>query len=447
MKKTHITEYIVRKALVLSVPFLIAGLFSCKKKGDLQPGFTPNGVEEGFVDTYRLSHKTIAEDSILTSKTISHLLGAYKDGVFGSTQTAIFTEFSLGGNFNVSFGQTGDVLVADSVVLSIKYDAEFGPQGSFNLSIHELSEDLDNDNSYYSNQAATYMSTVLFERTINPNLDDSVTVDGVKEVPQLRVPLDISLANKLLNASTSDLLDDPALQAYFHGLALVATMDSKSSGVKSDGIVNTGGMVGLNLTSGVTRMTLYYRNLTQNDTNTFDFVVNSECQRFTNFKHSLTGTEVEKQLNGSYTDSTACYVQAMGGAVTEIDFSSILALNDTGFVLINKGELALPIKEGTTATFGKPARLVIVERDSAGVNRFPDDLGEGVTFYDGALNDDQTAYVFRLTRYLNDVLRGYSKPQLYLLVSGASINGTRVMVNSQHATNPLKLSIYYTKLP
>lgn len=446
MKKTHITEYIVRKALVLSVPFLLTGIISCKKKGDLQPGFTPGGVEEGFTDTYLLSHKTIAEDSILTSKTISHLLGAYTDGVFGSTQSAIFTEFSLGGSFNVSFGQTGDVLVADSIVLSMKYDAEFGPGGSFNLTIHELSEDLDNDHSYYSNQTASYSPTVLFERTINPNLDDSVTVDGTKEGPQLRIPLDISLANKLINASPSDLTDDPALQAYFNGLAFIATMDSKSSGVKSNGISNTGGMVGLNLTAGITRLTLYYRNLTQNDTNTYDFVINSECQRFTHFKHSFTGTEVEKQLNGTHTDSSTLFVQAMGGAITEIDLSSIKALNDSGFVLINKGELEFAVKSNTTATFAKPARLVIVERDTAG-NRFPDDFSEGVTFYDGALNSDQTGYTFRLTRYLNDVLRGDADAKLYLLVSGASINGTRVMLNSQYATNPLKLSIYYTKLP
>lgn len=433
---------------MLSAAFLFA-FAGCKKKGELQPTFDPNNSGTGYAEFTNLPSEVIREDSVLTNKVSSHLLGALKDGTFGTTYADLYTEFSLGGTYNVSFGQAGEVLEADSVVLTLAYNNQFGPKdGGISLEIYELTENLDNTIAYYSNDSAAHSSTPLSKLELVPGTEDSVLVDNSMTGPHLRVKLNKSLADKLIKASSTDLLDDESFQSYFNGLYIKGGLPRNIGGVKSgSSLEEAGNMAGLNLTGIETALTLYYRNKTTGDTTNYKFIVNSECQRFSSFKHDYTGSLANAYLNHSNSDSSLMMIQAMAGLYTKLDMSTLLTFKDSGNILFNKVVLEMKCNANSNETFDFPGRLVVVKKNEQGQNAFIRDFREGLSFYGGELIESPAGYTFNITHYANSALNGNSPIDLYVLISGTSVNASRVVLNSAYAEDPIKLKVYYTKLP
>lgn len=433
---------------MLSAAFLFA-LSGCKKKGALQPSFDPNNSGTAYAEFSYVPFETIREDSVLTNKISSHLLGALKDGTFGYTSSDLYTEFSLGGNYNVTLGQSGDILEADSVVLTLAYNNQFGPKdGGISLEVYELTENLDNTVPYYSNDSATHSAVPLSKLELVPNTEDSVTVGSSKQGPHLRLKLNKSLADKLIKATGTDLFDDESFQSYFNGLYIKGGLPKNIGGVKSESALDgAGNMVGLNLTGIETALTLYYRNKTTGDTTNYQFVVNSECQRFSHFDHDYSGCLANAFLNKTNNDSSVMLIQAMSGLYTKLNMGTLLNFRDSGNILFNKVVLEMKCVSNSNETFDFPGRLVIVKKNAQGQNAFIRDFKEGLSFYGGELIESTPGYTFNITHYANSALNGNSPADLYVLISGTSVNASRVVLNSAYGEDPIKLKVYYTKLP
>jgi hypothetical protein len=450
MKNTLLKFYKpLRKVSQLSAILLLVGFVSCKKEQDkLVPSFIDSNLNPNFIDTTTILHKVILDDSIVSTQLNYNILGAAFDPVFGQTKAAIFTQINLGNNFNVAFGNAGDVLVADSLILSLKYNGSYASKGALHFKVHELNESIDENTTYYSNKTFSYGSSIGEIRT-KPNLSDSVLVDGIMSAPQVRVKLDLLTAQKILNASSNDLVDNDAFVNFFKGLAIIPEVSYTDYYVRTDGgqlFGDFGSLVYLDLVAIESKATLYYHNLTSSDTASFDFMINSEARRVNRFEHDYSKVSLQNVIGQSPNNSTESYIQSMAGVITEIEFPYIENIKKEGNAAINKAELVIPVKSGSYSAFENPAKLLILIKDTSGAKALPDDFYEGATIYNGTFNASDEAYSFGITRTVHDLIQGnLTNKKMYLVVSGAATQGSRVVINSgKHPSNPMKLKLYYT---
>jgi len=167
-----------------------------------------------------------------------------------------------------------------------------------------------------------------------------------------------------------------------------------------------------------------------------------------NFVHEFDGYPVASQLqDSSYTDSLVS-IQAMAGIKTRFDIPYLNSLKDSGNIVVNRALLTVNLKDGSTSTYGAPPSLTIVAIDSSGsTTYFPADFYESSGFFGGTISGQ--TYTFNLTRQISRILSGaVPNNGFYLVVSGSSIQASRAILGSgRNATYPIKLDIYYTRLP
>ena len=178
-----------------------------------------------------LKLSTISEDSLRSDETSALLLGTIKsDYIFGESRADFATQFQLPFN-NVDVGSS-DTLTVDSVILSLSYAGIYGENNQlFDITVNELSESIFKDSVYYSNQEITFDVNTVYSQTTIVNTEDSVMVGGEMKAPHLRLKLDNSLGEIILDASgTADLQDNVQFVAFFKGLYLEAIETTFSGG-------------------------------------------------------------------------------------------------------------------------------------------------------------------------------------------------------------------------
>ena len=85
------SNLLLRKAFFLSVAFFLTFLFSCKKNGELSPDFDNGNLSVNFTDTFSIKTSLVQEDSLRTDLSTSHILGIYRDPIFGLVSSSIYS--------------------------------------------------------------------------------------------------------------------------------------------------------------------------------------------------------------------------------------------------------------------------------------------------------------------------------------------------------------------
>ena len=435
---------------------LIAGIISsCKKKTPediglpLLPGEDLLNAE--FTDTLTLIAHTVKDDSLKTDETSPMLLGNVNDPIFGITQASIFTQLSIpSGKTNPSFGSNP---VLDSAVLSLVYSAGqyYGNLTPQKFEVYELSDTMSTGASYYSNQMKPYYTTQqIGSEIITPDVKDSVFVDTVKQLPQLRVHLDKNLFQNFLDTSSSygsSYISTAAFQIFFKGIYV----KSSTTGTSGDGAI-----MYIDMTHTYSRLTLFYHNDSISTPSAFSYyfgISKTECARFSHFDHDYSSSaDITAQLNSAYTIAEDnVYVQPMAGVRAKITFPYINDFFRNGKVAINKAELILPVEPnsitGQDSMFAAHSKLIATVGDSL-LHILPDYF-EGSNYFGGTYDASKKEYKFNIARYVQQVLNGTRENEgLYIITNARPTTSNRVqLIGGNKAFSPrMRLRITYTPL-
>lgn len=393
------------------------------------------------IDTTTLVAFTKAEDSVITDEILYNLLGNYNDPVFGKVSASFYTQIRLSGN-NMDFGNNP---VCDSIILTLAYKGFYGDSTSaVTIKVHELLNSIYLDSSYHSKRNIPYNPTNIAQNVAyyhNPS--DSVTINGVKLAPHLRVRLNSSFGNQLINAGSANLENNTAFTQFMKGL-YVTTAEN----------VTGGGIAYFDLISAFSQVVLYYHNDSQ-DGLSFNFVIDQYAARFNTFNHydfQNAVAPLKQQISGDYsTADSVLFVQAMGGTKVLVKFPYINEYIKYNHIAINEAVLIMPIDnyDLSVGAFPLPPKMLIVRETASSNIAFLPDYYEGESFYGGVYDASKKEYRFRITKYLQGLINGtYSSDiGLNVIVSGSSIRSNRAVIKGTgRSLNKTRLIITYTKI-
>jgi hypothetical protein len=444
----HTLKFRMRKVLFLSASFLL--LFqACKKDGALNPEFAENTTQIFFSDSTKIQTRTIVGDTILADNISTGLVGVYKDSVFGISTAKTVVQPLLESN-SLVFGEPNDILITDSVVLSLEYDGKFGNVTiSQTIEVYQVDELLDSDNSYYSNTIVQTKNSILGTKTFIPNLDSNVKVNSFDQVggsslitldPQLRIKLDNSIGDDILAQSgSSTVASSENFIQYFKGLEISSPQLTNPNNYENS-------ILYFALTSSNTKMTIYYKAIgTDTIHKSVDFPINTSSVRFNTFSHDYKGTPVEQSLQKS-TDSLFSYTLSMAGVQTVIKFPDLKSNLENQQIAINKAELVIPSVGGSYLTEGFTPQLTIASKNEAGEFQFIPDYFEGDSHFGGHYDNSNNSYEFNITRYVQGLINGTENEKgLTVLVAGSAIKADRTVIYAPgNPSNKIRLNLYYS---
>jgi hypothetical protein len=333
----------------LAIITLVSSLFilfnSCKERTILGADLIPaiDNINTFFTDTISMVTKNITLDSANTSTTAASnryfALGvidgsAAADNIFGKTVANIALQFRQP-QTQLSLAST---LAADSLVLSIPFIRTYGDTASNKLQsfdVYRLEDAMLKTKNYYSNSKLSYSTAnKLGTTTINLNKMDSVQVKGSKLAPQLRIKLDIALAQELL--ALKDTLTYKTYDSFlnwFKGLIIVPTD------------TNSGNMIGYFDQIGA-KLDLYTHNtdVTKKDTITYTFPFDDRYCAMANlinrnfFENSPL---ISNYINsGNDKGDSLLFLNSNLGSTIEVSFPYLANFNK---VMVNKAELEFTI--------------------------------------------------------------------------------------------------------
>ena len=406
-------------------------LSSCNNPSEIGLSVQPKSdkINLQYTDTFSLVTKTISGDSMASYSAASNLLGSYVDPVFGKVSGSFYAEPNLSGVINV----VGTNPVADSIVLSLVYDGYYGDLNTTqSVSVYEMEENITQNTPYYSNQNFAYNNEALGSLVFTPNPKDSITIGGVRQVPQLRIKLNNSLANRILNANSATLSSNTVFNSFFKGIYLKAA-DITSSG--------RGAILYFSLQNIGSGITIYFHNSSASGLS-LNLVFNSLSASVNHFDHDYSGTVVAQKLN---TSSDTLYAQSMAGVKTFIDFPYLKNLVASGNVAINKAELLVYVSDNSNSLYPPPANMVLYYLDANGVEQSLPDYTVS-TFQVPLTNGN--LYDFVLDDFVQRVLSGnITSYGLHLVPALGIAQANRVIIGGgKSPVNPMKLAITYTKL-
>lgn len=274
-----------------------------------------------------------------------------QDPIFGKSHGFVYTQLALP-NADFTFEGTGWSL--DSVVLYVGADTVwYGANGPLNVNIYRMNEpNFKIDTSYIYNQPRSYdPSKLVGSATIYPVYPkDSLSIYGTKYAPQLRMRLNPSFGQELMQQRADGAFkNDSAFRAWLVGLAIVP--DTMSG--------NT--MLYTNLNSGDTRLTVYYKN-SEKDSLMASFKFDMYGSGHANyFNRNYTGAEVSNLVNtNNPAGDNIVYIQEAPGIYTNLQLPDIAEVPNA---VINKAELVITeINSGSAGMdniFTEPSRLML----------------------------------------------------------------------------------------
>lgn len=432
---------LIRKVVLLSVFFF--ALSSCKKKENIIGAqLHDDKLNVSVIDSLSLITYGDLQDSLQSSGLSISTLGSYIDPVFGETKSSIYTHLRLSAD-NVNFAPSGSSLdiEIDSVVLALQFTDYYGTLDPQTFEVYEILDDLYTDSIYYSNHSSsldlTNIVSVGFEN-ITPNPNDKIYIDGDSLEPQLRIRIDNSFGQKIVNESgNSNISNNENFLQFIKGI-YITTNSSLSSG--------QGAILSFDLLNSNSKMTIYYRDTVQKDTNSFDLLINSSCARVNNIQHDYTATAIESLVNDSSLGANEIYIQSLQGVRTFVEFPTLESLKDSN-IIVNKAVLTMPVNY-SGGNYTPIDQLLLLRNEDGEEFITPDQLTYGPTpeGIGGTWDEDNSQYEFTITRTINNILNGNNKNEkLTIQSSSQMVVPKRTVLYGSNGINKPKLTLTYTK--
>jgi len=356
----------------------VLGLWRCTNETTLGTGLLEEDAAAlDQIDTLTLLAETVPTEPVRTYVDPNEeflilgqlLFGELDDPVFGTVSAGIYSQLRLnrtssGGLAVPDF--TGSV-VLDSLVLVLPYAGEtfYGNTAAlFGMQVFRLSERMEVNATYFTSSTFQTLPAALGNRSFTPSLDSLEVLDyanGTDTIAfsHLRVPLDPSLGEEIIQGDSLTFSSDSAFQELLQGVYLRPMTTNE-------------GMLGFNLSSSRAGLYLYY---TQDDTLTrqYQFPTNSVV-RTSRVEHDYSGSAVNPFLADSSSQDSLLFVQGGGGVNIRLTFPHIRDLQD---VIVNKAELEFTLAmlpEDDLSTYSPPDQLILSYREEEGELIIIDDI-------------------------------------------------------------------------
>jgi hypothetical protein len=436
---------------------------SCKKDTSAGIGVQPGSdlLNVRTSDTTTMITWTRKEDSLLTSQALSqYVLGNYWDPIFGKTNSSIYTQFTFPTNdVNLDFASGGNELLlsCDSLVLCLGYEPTvYGDTTTAQtINVYQMTGLMAVNIPYKSDTTFSVYPVPVGTKTFRPAPRTQVNIYGKPAGTQIRIPLDRSIGQLILNNSGK-----PALATNASFVQLI-----KGFYIHSEGALNNPGegcMMYLPLSDTLTKIRLYYKNgnlpLATGDSLHFDFNVDLNAARMEHFDHNYNAADPKvqsalAQVNApAHPSQQTIFVSSLSGLKTKVEFPFVSNWAKKGLIAINRAELtvhAIPPPPGTSPSYQAIQRLALVNIDSLGHEVIMVDNLEGSDYFGGYYDRINSQYVFHIDRYFQQLLTGKQKNNgLYLVSTGSATVADRVVLGGGNNTSGYKMSLRlsYTKL-
>ncbi len=443
-------------------PLLILAFFAalaftaCNEPTDLGMELLPSTdliSVKNLIEKNSISSFTHREDSVRTDEPSNSLLGSLNDPVFGVTTINFAAQFRL-----QEFPDFGTNPVTDSVRLYLYYQVNYGdtvtPQ---RFKIYELNESLYADTlasngasynyPYYQGIDLKSMASdnVLADYEFTPKLAiDSTSGDSLYRL--LKIPLDVSLGEKLMDVDSADVASPDNFLDYFKGLFIESEKQTSVGGsILTLGAQSTGAFQG-------SALVVYYnndenKNETNPDTLFMPYVITSLSARVNSINHDYTETPFYDELNAETNPDSLIYVQATGGLKARIFIDDLTLWQDSVNTAINKAEIVFQVDTlaSDVKNFPPPRQLLFTVADENGNEFLPVDYGFNAAYYGGTLRSDYT-YHFNITQHLQQIISGdVENHGFYLTTAYKNSQANRVVIKGSESQTGIKLVVTYSK--
>lgn len=431
-----------RSLFLATVLFYIQMLFlsSCSKNTDLggELIFSEDLTKLHVTDTFTVSSRTLKQDSVAVFGTNNQLFALYSyspELLLGRYYTPSFGYSSAKLNFqitpsSVNASEDGSGWLIDSTILSMVHTGYYGPEHTMHFIVHEINTPLQYSSTYYSNQAISLGNKVGEGSFFVSETQDSMMIGSERQPYQLRIPLNASYAQKLLQNILSSSFKDlvPGLQIQSD------TIKNQFSG---SGQVHT--LLPLDKYS---RITVYGKKNNVPKTLTFD--VGDSCVYFSTFSNHWNGTPLALSLHDTALHSNYMYVQSMQGAYGEIQFPNLKDLLNQGKA-IAKAEIEF-IAEPSLSNYFPHAQLILAQKNTSGQLQNITDILEGASYYGGAYQALTGSYTFTVTRYIQEQINAMVKDpshqaELFIIPNRLGVYDAQQTILK--GRNNIRLKIYY----
>lgn len=410
----------------------------------------PNEIGSNLVDTdfadyfdsLGVSLSNAPRDTVTTDESLFFMVGNYNDPLVGHVAASFYTQFLLTGT-NVFFGAPA-TLRYDSLVLFITYrGATTGdPTLSQNLVITELADSLERAKTYFSTDEVRTQAVNLVESSTKLR----VRAAGSAEIIGLR--LNRTLGEKLLYAPASAMLNNTTFHQFFPGLK-VSTLRNPDA--------LTGAALVLDRIN-ITRMRLYYTDLSTNQQKFYDYSLNNSAAGFTQYELTETAGRLYEQTMADPSGLGRQYLFAHSGLGFQIR-GRIGNPTGPGKLPINRAILSLPVEDVSltdSLLFRRPLLQIFAnEADSITPNL-------NTVIANAEYNPATRSYEFNITRYLqhlnlnkpiyflpdeNDEVQGVRNTGFTILPANRNYTLDRIILSGPASTRKPKLKVYFTPLP
>ncbi len=438
-KKSKVGTHII----VFISSIFISGLFlnTCDEnpaKFTLGEEFVESKTDLSLIDTFSVNLSTVILDTVLTSGTGSLLIGNYRDDIIGKITSHSYFQIGKPDSYEVQYDE-----IYDSLKLILRYNRySFGDTTqSQKILVHQLSEKIETDNDEIITSATSFdfypdpIGSIIYQ----PEPTNDMDTVAIKISDNIGLDLFTKLReNSEILTSTESFID------YFHGLVLMADE------------MYEGSIVGFNTANAT--LTLYTnRGTAGTEKINYEFALENSSKQFNNIVHDFSQTQLNPLVKQRHElSSTKCgglsFLQGGIGLLIRVDFPSLqeILLIDRGTIV--EAQLCISALKNSSKEVDLPSELYIYKSNKLNrINEIVYNNQGGVVTpnlnLDELYNED-TTYLFDITKYLNDELAdSYIDPENGLLItlpysdSGTSFD--RLIMDSHHKNT--KLKIYFFK--
>ncbi len=407
------------KRLFLLLPFLplLGCLCSCTEDEtqlglnlvDENPHFS--GQKATLTANRALS---VRDDSLLTANYSYGIIGNYSDATFGYVSATLFTQIALPDNSgSVDFNQ----MEIDSVVMTLVKDHVFPDTNhtyNFHFEVMQLAEAVRSDSVYVSSDYIDVSPSAVFFNGVVPVAPTTDTI---------RLKMNSSIIPVLAQSATAEEFAEAA-----KGLRIRLTNAGES------------GMLSIDFSATMTCLTVYYRNIGEDITREYPFLMGTGAPHFQNFSHTYDGS-----LDGSDSidGSQRLYLEPLAGYNIFVVFDDAIRTFAEAHpnAVIHNAELLMPINPAASPV--RPQGIIAMSQYKAGVGIPIVDYYTGGV--DGRLQNDENRYRLRVTRHVQELLRSKHDPGMTLLLDSRISNAARTFINGSTAADPIRIEIIYSE--
>lgn len=438
------------------VAFVVLILSSCGDASQIGTGVLDGErLNIAFTDTFDLSARIVDGGPTPTYRVSPYLdvrnriIGELVDPLTGIARSEVYARVTL-----PSVEPDFKDAVLDSAIFVVELDT-LGFYGDANathtIDVHMLASAFPEEDTLFADHIQA-KGELIGSQTLVPNGKDSVRIilhgNGTPQIlaPQLRIPIDPVLGQKLLDDSTL-FQSDSLLNDFFPGVVISSTPTGSSTiGLKMNNQTNVAGSNGLRL---------YF---TKNDTVKSNYLIRFSRQVASYIDLETNASPLAGYIDNQTIGDSILICQGLSGVNSSITIGSLADIKDE---VINYAELAgflYPSNEvGGEEYF--PFNIVAAKNGDDGLVSISDFLiavqaGNVPDLFGGTLQDsvvdgqDMKYFSINLTNHIKELARDAEADRELVLTLTSKLQkpGRTVIYGPGHSEFPLKLKVTFTDI-